>query len=280
MGHALTPWSAVARVQEAAIASLRDETVRLQKQIDEKAAAQAALQKDLERVKEAGLGEWLESVGVPFDAIEVTLTGLGVARPLDLLELDAEDVELCFQALKKVQQKKFDKALVSIGGVSVLENGQRRGGGRAYSKRSPSKPQLGGGRGGSALSRVGDAGAGAGRKLGGPPPPKSRGRSHATPFTNAMDEGGAVPGFSGQAEAVRQRAAMRAKVEERKRRVEEQRAKERAKREVHSYGNKPPPSDLTGRSSTCQDADGARRERAGSATEGGGDQGDAGARQG
>ena len=76
MAHDLTPWSAAVCAQEAAIASLRDETVRLQKQIDEKAAAQAALQKDLERVKEAGLGEWLESVGVPFDAIEVTLTGL------------------------------------------------------------------------------------------------------------------------------------------------------------------------------------------------------------
>ena len=207
---------------EQAIASLRDETRRMQQQLEAQEAATPPPE-DLE--------EWLEKYDVPLEPMADKLTELGVGCPMDLLELDAEDIAALKRPLKKVPQRKFEKALAQIGARDTASAE-----GRVEASKSPLR---GRGKASSGMWDVTPSKAAAAadaqqvRK-------REAARRREDQRQWKMDQEAKrkkriaeePKGFSRAGEVQRKRDEMKAKEDERKQRVKEQRAKERARREA------------------------------------------------
>ena len=231
LGELLGPNAVRAKIEKAelAIASLREETRRLQQQMEVQAATQKMA---TPRAAPDDLEEWLSSFGVDIEEIGDQLAELGVSCPMDLLELDPEDIANLKKPLKKVPQRKFEKALAEIGARDSLSAE-----GRVIASKSPQR-KLAADSGGWDVtpSKAQEAvSAAAVRKR-----EASRKREEQREWKmdqerkrkNRLMEGQQTVAFTSAAEAQRKREGMAAKEIERKERVKEQRAKERARREA------------------------------------------------
>ena len=228
LGELLGPNAVRAKIEKAelAIASLREETRRLQQQMEVQAAASTPTPAP------EGLEEWLSSFGVDIEEIGDQLAELGVSCPMDLLELDPEDIANLKKPLKKVPQRKFEKALAEIGARDSLSAE-----GRVIASKSPQR-KLAADSGGWDVtpSKAQEAAsAAAARKR-----DAARKREEQREWKMDLErkrkerlkEGQQTVAFTSAAEAQRKRDEMGAKEIERKERVKEQRAKERARREA------------------------------------------------
>ena len=206
----------------SAISTLREQTKSLQKQVT--AAAPAAGGRNGgqavgPKAGEESIEDWLDSFEIAFADIEPHLQEFGVEKAADLLELDADDIASIQEPLKKVQQRKFQRAIESLGGLSS-ERGVGSGGGRATGKRlvpTHAVPDI-------QLTPVQRRKMESQRKA---EDVRNWKLGQETERRLRLDAARENTAFTRQAEAARKREEMRLKEDSRKVRVAEQKANER-----------------------------------------------------